>query len=206
MPTQNQTENNILPEIETYINRFSFIKDSLLRNNLGISFKYVSYLLTLYEKDGISGYIRYSLAKDIIETTASIVEAISHYWIQQEITLGDIPLEKAFPVKHEYKWIKDIVIDEDGDKIVACREISSNTNLQGEIKFIDLNRALKRSNLITNSLFKRVENLRKQRNNIHLKGLNDGIENLFKDEDLEEAFKVAKDIIEKVEKYTTIEE
>ncbi len=179
--------------------RFSFVQDSFLKENLGVSLQYILFLLSVFETNPPSGSLRYSIGKNIIQSTAGIVEALLHHWLEREIEDGRVTIQKAFPEESNYVFLKKLVVDCKGEEIVMCKKKKRQVSLEGEVKFLDINKALKRTSLITESQFKELEKLRKQRNKIHLKGLKED-DFVFTKKQIEETFFVVKGIITLVER------
>lgn len=196
IPSNNSLE---IPKFKVFEERFNFVKDSVLRQNLAITMQYIVYLLG--QHDILTGTLKYSAAKDIIVLTGSIVEAISHYWLQELVKANTLELDTVCPPTKEYKSFrsKPILIDNENNPVYLCHMQEIAVDLCGEIKFQDVLRALKRGNLLDDTLFKELNRLRDWRNKIHLKGLTEADIKKFQKTDLSNAFETAKSLITKVE-------
>lgn len=68
--------------------RFIFVDNDVLRSNIVIYFRYIMFLLKLSEDKNIDS-LAYSLNKDIILYTASIIESLLEYTVNREILKGN---------------------------------------------------------------------------------------------------------------------
>jgi hypothetical protein len=188
-----------IPQFNAVEQRFDFIKDEFLRQNLATTMQYVAYLIGQYPL--LIGTLKYSVTKDIIVLIGSIVEAVSHYWLQKLVNNGILKQETVLPSRREYKSFKPkpILIDNENQPVYVCHIQEIAMDLNGEMKFQDVLRALKRGNMIDESLFKELDRLRGWRNKIHLKGLTAGDIKRFRKTDLSNVFKTSKKLITQVE-------
>lgn len=188
-----------IPQFNAVEQRFDFIKDEFLRQNLATTMQYVAYLIGQYPL--LIGNLKYSVTKDIIVLIGSIVEAVSHYWLQKLVNHGVLKQETVLPSRREYKSFKPkpILIDNENQPVYVCHIQEIAIDLNGEMKFQDVLRALKRGDMIDESLFKELDRLRGWRNKIHLKGLTAGDIKRFRKTDLSNVFKTSKKLITKVE-------
>lgn len=195
----NQNNSPTIPSISIFRNRFSFIADPVLRDNLGIALQYIAFLLTLYSDKSLSGYLRYSIAKDIIVHSASIAEAICHNWVETLVIQSTLNIDEILKPSKKYQHLTDILTEDSGEKIIACRLKHQSVNLNGEVKFSDLIRGLKRAGKVDNSLFGKLDRLRDWRNQIHLKGLTSDSLKIFNSRQINTAFNTVKELINIVE-------
>jgi len=188
-----------IPEFRIFEERFNFVRDSVLRQNLAITMQYIAYLLG--QHNTLTGTLKYSVTKDIIVLTGSIVEAISHYWLQELVRNGTLNLDIVCPPTKEYRSFrpKPILIDNENNSVYLCHRKEMEIDLCGEVKFKDILGALKKGNLIDEDLFKELDRLRGWRNKIHLKGLTEADIKKFQKADLSNVFETSKKLITKAE-------
>jgi hypothetical protein len=189
-----------IPQFNAVEQRFDFIKDEILRQNLATTMQYIAYLIGQYPL--LIGTLKYSVTKDIIVLIGSIVEAVSHYWLQKLVNNGILKQETVLPSRREYKSFKPkpILIDNENQPVYVCHIQEIAMDLNGEMKFQDVLRALKRGNMIDEALFKELDRLRGWRNKIHLKGLTAGDIKRFRKTDLSNVFETSKKLITQVER------
>lgn len=191
-----------IPTSEILEPRFSFIDNDMLRGNIVIYFRYIIFLLNLSDDSNI-GSLKYSLYKDIIVYTASIVESLLQYTVERQVLLGKA--EKTVmgyckksvqigKVTHDCSELENSVIE------VVKTEKYLKLGSSDRIDFKDVTLAAKKAKILTDNLYKKAENLRKKRNTIHLSTLTKSSDDYHKKEDVEEAFECAHDIILVVEK------
>lgn len=158
-----------IPEQIELEKRFEFIQDSTLRTNLAITFRYIIFLIGLTEHEPLPGPILYSIYKDMIVQTATIVESTTHYLLKSFIEAEKIKSSEV--MDEEWKEEKCSILEEfdDGAKQVCgvvrhktIKKLTKNTN------FVELNRACLRGKLFSKKTFGAAENLRESRNKIHL--------------------------------------
>jgi hypothetical protein len=92
-----------IPDQVVLENRFNFIHEDLLRTNLSISFRYVIFLVLLESEYDLPGAISYSLYKNIILFTATIIESCLHYCLRQYLDKGVIKSSDIMP----WEWMDD---------------------------------------------------------------------------------------------------
>lgn len=114
MPSsQINTSPYIIKDIEFYKKNFNFVKDELLLSNLAYSMQNIVFVLQIYEDNSIPGPLKYSLGKEIIVNTTSIIEAICQYWIRYKIENQGYDINKFF--KSRYKFIEPKFITKNQD-------------------------------------------------------------------------------------------
>jgi len=64
-------------------NRFSFVQNEILRENIAIKMQYIVFLVSLEEEYELPGAVTYSTFKTVIIFTASIIEALVNYKIHE---------------------------------------------------------------------------------------------------------------------------
>lgn len=190
-------EQNI-PEIEFLEERFKFIENKILRTNLSISFQYIIFLITLEEEVTLQGPVSYSIFKNIVLNTASIIEGSLHYLLDTLIKQKQIDSEKIMGKEDIYFNKKVLYTTDDGMEICGVHFKKKSTKLKTNIKFIEINRACKRAKILNDKLFEEVEELRDRRNKIHLAGLSN-VDDFYEKKDIQKAFDTASKILKLVE-------
>lgn len=181
-------------------NRFKFIENDVLRENISIKMQYIVFLISLEEEYELPGAVRYSTLKTIIIFTASIIEALLNYKLHSLISEGRI-FEKDIMGKEErLSIVKDPVKISETEEIFGIKKVKKIKKLNEKIDFHELNRAAKRSGLFTENLFKMSEKIREDRNKIHAYSLKE-VDDKYSKKDIFEVFSFAKTIIERVEIY-----
>jgi len=176
--------------------RFKFIADETLRHNVAIYVQYVTFLLSLGEEYDL-GLITYSLYKDILIHTAHVIESLLHNKLRELISSGSVDPKKILDSNIRYSEEK--VIHECGDgKFISCKVTAKG--LEDDTQFVALNRAGKRSGLLTDELFKKCEEVRKTRNKIHLSGLK-LTDDQYTKQDINRVFGIATEIVNRVRDY-----
>lgn len=188
-----------IPEVEFLESRFRFIKNTDLRTNLSISLQYVIFLITIEEELTLQGPVSYSIFKDMVLNTAAIVEGTLHYLLNQLIKEKRIDPEKILTKEEKYSNKKILYTTEDGTEICGIYLTKKPAKLRYNTNFQEINRVCKRAKLISEELFKEVEELREKRNKIHLAGLKRE-DDLFGKKDIQSAFKTATSVLALVEK------
>ena len=185
-----------LPEHRAFEGRFYFIDDENLRTNVCINFQYIVFLLSLLKEYEFQGPIQYSINKDIIVNTATIVECCLYFCIKKYLELGRTTEQEI----RGYKW-------EDLGGVCLIYEINETEAIfwskrrkkgfESGVQFRDINIIVKRIAILDNSLFDKAEIMRTNRNKIHLAGLDNA--DFFEKKHVEEAFKSAEDILAVIE-------
>ena len=137
--------------------RFIFIDNETLRTNLAISFQYIIFLISLEEEITLPGPITYSLFKNIILHTASIVEGSLHYTLDTLIKRKKIDPKEVMPKEDNYSNKNVLYTTEDGTQICGIHFKKKLLKLKSNTKFIDINRACKKGKILRESLFQEVE-------------------------------------------------
>lgn len=195
---KDQLEQNI-PEIEYLEERFSFIQNNILRTNLSISFQYVIFLITLQEKVTLQGPVSYSIFKNVILNTASIVEGALHYMLDALIKKGILKEGKIMGVEQVYSNKKVLYKTQDSLEICGIHLREKPVKLRSNTNFMEINRACKRAGLLEDGLFQEVEELRDKRNKIHLAGLT-RVDDFYDKHDVQNSFDVASRVLKLVER------
>lgn len=181
-------------------NRFSFVSDEILKENIAIKMQYIVFLLSLEEEYGLPGAVIYSVLKTIIIFTASIVESLIHYKLDKLIKTGRVKEENIMGKEAKYSDCKELFKISNSEKICGIRKVMKVKNLSDDANFIDLNESAKRSGLFTNDLFDKSERIRKARNRIHPYGLKE-VDDKYSKKDINDIFAMASAVIERIETY-----
>ncbi|MDD5464053.1 MAG: hypothetical protein PHP62_02810, partial [Candidatus Moranbacteria bacterium] len=184
--------------------RFSFIKNETLRFNVAISFQYIVFLIALIaELEAEKTTISSSIHKNMIVQTGTIVESCIHYCLRTYIESGEIKSSDVMPEEWDIRNIKkiyEISSEEYAFGAIRCKKIEHLTNRTPSVA---VNRAAKRAGILSENLFKKAEKIRLLRNKIHLAGLQE-IDDFYDKKDSDEAFEIAREIIENIEKKLSI--
>lgn len=191
---------NSIPSLDVLEGRFKFVKNEVLRTNSAIYLQYIILLITMSEEEKL-GSLKYSVYKDIIIHTASIVESILEYAVNEYIVQG-----KASPAIFGYSWhyAELAKIQHDcGDfieaSLVVTKKERSLKSRSRDLGFDDINRAAKSAGIIDDGLHKKTENLRAKRNYIHLSSLEKSSNDYLDKSDVKKCLDDTKAILLEVE-------
>jgi hypothetical protein len=189
-----------IPSLELLETRFSFVKNDLLKSNSAVYLQYTILLIALSEDSKLDG-LKYSIYKDIIIHTASVIESILYYAITEYITKGKVD-QSIFGYSYNYaemgKINHDCIDFTDSDFIVVKRGRDFK-NKSRDLGFDDINRAAKLAKIIDDALYSKAENLRKKRNLIHLSSLEKSSNDYLAKADVSSCLGGAKSILLAVE-------
>lgn len=191
-----------IPTNEILESRFLFIDNQPLRENIVIYFRYIIFLLAISE-DGSAESLSYSLYKDIILYTASIIESLLEYTVKREVFLGRA--DKRILGKGQKSEVVGTIRHSCNDLEDSKLQVIKNTSYfklesKDRIDFKDVTHAAKTGHILSGTLYEAAEDLRKKRNTIHIATLTKSSDDYFKKEDVEKAFANAHDIIIELEK------
>lgn len=179
--------------------RFSFVKNDVLRVNISLVFRYIIFLIGLLENSKkLPGSIIYSINKDIIISTAAIIESCIHHCVHQYIDKDIIKSENIMSFSWKDKSCKDIYKISDNEKVCGVIKEKESEKFNDKIQFIALNRVAKKAGILSDSLFNEAERVRKKRNRIHLAALKE-VDDYYSKKDVKNIFKASKEIIECIE-------
>ncbi len=185
-----------LPDARAYEERFSFIDDENLRTNVCVSFQYITFLLSLLKEFSIQGPIQYSINKDIIVNTATIIECCLYYCIKKFLETGRVTEQEIKGFKWEDLGSPNLIYTiNDSEAIFWTKRKKKGFELGTQ--FRDINIIAKRINVLDEMMYKKADAMRANRNKIHLAGLDNA--DFFVRKDVEEAFKIAGEILEVIE-------
>jgi hypothetical protein len=158
-----------IPDIATLEERFAFIENKNLRQNVTVCFQYIIFLTVVNEMYSRGGAIELSLYRDIVVHTASIIESCLHYGITELVRRGDVDsskLAKEWTLReaHEIHTISS------SEKIIWGKKVTEAKALKNNPMSQDINKAAKSAGLVDVSLFDKAEAIRNKRNNIHVIG------------------------------------
>lgn len=191
-----------VPSTKTLEARFAFIENDLLRGNVVIYFRYIIFLLNLSE-DAKVDTLKYSLYKDIIVYTASIVESLLHYAVEREVLLGHAN-ENVMGFGKKSIQIGRVNHDCSGmnGEIIEVVQTSKYPKLRSKdrIDFKDITSAAQKAGILDAGLHKKAESLRAKRNTIHIATLTKSSDDYFTKDDVDNAFKCAGGVIAAIEK------
>jgi hypothetical protein len=189
-----------IPSAQVLEARFHFVKNQTLKTNLAIYLRYTILLLALSEQSEL-GSLHYSIYKDVVVYTASVVESALEYAVREYIVKGKVKQDVFGYTWHytELANIKHDCVDFHGASfIVQKKEASYKTNAR-DLGFDDINKAAKIAKIIDERLFAKAEDLRKKRNLIHLSSLEKSSDDYIKKEDVTKCLEDAKAILLEIE-------
>ncbi|MEK7672330.1 MAG: hypothetical protein AAB373_00450 [Patescibacteria group bacterium] len=199
--TKSKLDNSTrLIDIEQLERRFGFIKNEIITENIAIKMQHISFLRSLESSYELPGTITYSVFQTIIVYTASILECLIHYKLDELIRSGRIQEENIMGKEIQYVNSKEIYVISNVEKICGAKRILKAKRLSDNTNLNDLNRAAKRSGLFTNELFGQAEKIRKMRNRIHTYGLKE-VDDKYSKKDIDGLFGISKQIIDRIESY-----
>lgn len=191
-----------VPTNEILEARFAFIDNETLRQNVVIYFRYIIFLLNASEEENV-GSLKYTLYKDIIIFTASIVESLLLHSVKREVLLGRVD-EKVMGYGKKSIQIGKVheeYLERDGETVEVIKTSKYlKLGSKDRLDFKDINNAAKEAKMLTAKQFKQAESLRSNRNTIHLQTLTKNSDDYFTKESVDEAFTCAHDIIDALEK------
>ncbi len=189
---------NDIPALDHLAGRFLFIKDEVLRENVTIAFQYIIFLISIESEITWQGSIIYSIFKDVMVYTGSVVESCLHYCVKEYFKANK--LNRADVMTYEWKIDKHISIYKIDETKEVCSLIRHKKmeDFCDQTQFKDINNIAKKAGILTDDLFKKAEKIREDRNKVHLVALGKTHDYFTKD-NVEASFKSAKEIIERIE-------
>ena len=182
--------------------RFDFVKNDILRENICITMQYVVFLNSFNKDYDLPGALSYSVFKTIIIYTASIIESLINYKLQELIRAKKVKESDLMDKLVTYQCFKktDYKLSDHETITAGIKKITKAKKLSDETILRDLNIAAKRAGLFDYKLFFEAEKIRKKRNNIHLTGLSD-VDDRYTQKDVNDLFRSARKIIDRIEHY-----
>lgn len=162
-----------IPNVSFFEDRFIFVSNETLRLNLAKDFQYLVFLIALLaEMDIEDTNIGSSIRRDMIVHSVSIIEALLFYVLKIYIEKDLILSKSVMPSDWKYENINVLykIIENDKEVISGLRH-KRHKDLTPQIRLDNLNEACKKANLIEESLYNEINEIRKLRNDIHLAGL-----------------------------------
>lgn len=181
-------------------NRFIFVKNEILRENIAIKMQYIVFLVSLEEEYELPGAVTYSTFKTIIIFTASIIEALINYKLHELIKEDKIDEKKIMSKNEKLSIVKEFQKISETEEICGIKKTTKIKKLSERIDFQELNRAAKRSKLFTETIFTKAEKIRETRNKIHPYALKE-VDDKYTKNEINNIFAIASEIIERIEKY-----
>ncbi|MDP2642690.1 MAG: hypothetical protein Q8P62_02510 [Candidatus Peregrinibacteria bacterium] len=189
-----------IAEVKALEDRFNFIKNPVLRENVAINMQYIIFLLSIEAEYELPGAVTYSTFKTIIIFTASIVESLIHYKLSELIAEKKIEEDQIMGREKKYSQIKELYKISTTERICGVKEITNAKRLSDDTDFCELNKAAKRCKLFTEEIFQKAEKIRKMRNRIHPYSLKE-VDDKYEKRDIDDIFSTTRIIIERIEKY-----
>jgi len=195
-------ENNKLQievsDLDVFVQRFHFIKNEILKSNLAISMQYIAFLVKTEAEFETTGAVEYSIFKNIIQYTASVIEGVLHYGLEIALAKGIVEEHRIMPKAESFPERKLLHQIDKLTKIEGVKCVKKHEKFKKNTQFKTVCDAYKKGKLIDNELIKNINDLRDKRNKIHLAGLTK-VENYYTKNDINEAFEVANKVIKEVE-------
>ncbi len=189
---------NDVPALEHLAGRFLFIKDEELRQNITIAFQYIIFLIAVEGQITWPGPIIYSIFKDIMVYTGSIVESCLRYCIKEYFKAGKIDPKDVMIA--EWKINKHFQIYKIDDNTEVCSLVRHKKfeDFGDETRFKDINKIAQKVGILTKELFEKADRIRIDRNKVHVVATGE-THDYFTKENTQATFKSAKEIIQRVE-------
>lgn len=191
-----------VPELDYFSERFEFISNETLKTNLSISFQYIVFLIKVETELQTTGAVEYSIFKNVIQYTASIVEGVMHYGLETAIKKKIITEKSVMPKSESYSSKKLLHKVDSQTEILGVTKNIKFEKFKKNTQFKTICDAFKKGKLIDAKLFEEVNTLREKRNKIHLAGLKQ-IENYYTKTDINSAFQTVNNVIEAVKRITS---
>ena len=164
-------KNNHIPSVQELELSFPFVKNDTLRANLAINLQYIFFLIQTEEENTLPGAVSYSLFKNIILYTTSIIEGILVYSFTVGLEKKAIDESRAMKSSTKFRDIKTIYKIDKSNQIIAGRKEKSYEKFTRRTSFVDVIQAAKTVKMIDTKLAGEINDLREKRNKIHLAGL-----------------------------------
>lgn len=190
--------NNVINKVEDLEKRFLFVENEVLRKNLAINLQYIVFLIQQEEEYELPGTITYSIYKNLILYTTSIIEGLLVHTFRQLLESGKVS-EKSMKSKKEYKEIKEIYKIDNSTSIVSGKQIRGHEKFTRRTSFHDVIQASRKAKVLDKELLKEVDDLREKRNKIHLAGL-DIVDDYYSKKEVDEVFNLTQRFTIEIEK------
>ena len=150
----------VLEEID-----FSFIRESVLRENVSHVFHDILSLGLVLSGDNVSSQVVNCLKKTVVIYTASIIEALVLWKIRQEIE------EERVILKNEWKYYDPKLIHTTDEYEIIWAKRKEEERSTEKIDFNVMVRICRNEKLFRKKLLDDLDMVRKLRNEIHIHGL-----------------------------------
>lgn len=168
---------------------FPFVTDEVLRANLDSTFRHLVELFTLSESAKYSDAIKSSFRKTTIIYTASVIEALLLWMLKRSKCEEELAKRQTIfavaKVIYEINPVERIVLGREEQKTEKFRFDKLNLD--------QVNALCKEHGIISESVFKDVDEVRKLRNRLHISTLA-AVEQDYTKKDLEFVFSVARTV------------
>ena len=135
-----------IPEVELLESRFDFIRNKTLRTNISICFQYIIFLISLEEEKELPGPVSYSLYKNVIIHTASIVESILHFGLKHQIRKRLVAESAVMPKTKGFRNEKLLYnIEGTAEEVIGAIRLHKTEKLRANTQYQTINRACKKS-------------------------------------------------------------
>lgn len=188
-----------LPDQEKIKERFSFLTSPILLDNVAITYRYIVYLINLDINPDIPPAIKYSIRKDMIVQTASIVESCTYFVVWKHIEVGKFEEKDVMP----YGW-KEIrccslgLLDHDKEVCGIVRQ-KKHQKFDHHTTFKTINDICKNQEIFSQAIWKHAEELRQARNKLHLAGLG-SVDEVYTKIQVDDCMDMASKVIKRIEK------
>jgi len=163
--------NSIISTAQDLEKRFVFINNEVLRKNLAINLQYIIFLIQQEEENELPGTITYSIYKNLILYTTSIIEGLLIHTFKKLLDDGKVS-PKSMKASKNFKEIKEIYKIDSSESIISGKLIRGNEKFTRRTSFHDVIQASKKAKIIDKTLLAEIDELREKKNKIHLAGLN----------------------------------
>jgi len=174
-----------------YESRFSYISDDNLRKHMWDAMEFIADLL--FVSNNFPESNKNYFYKTCILYSASLIESHIHFCV----------LNSWFTEYRSNNWtyknIKELHTCDDWFKIMSWKREKDMININWNIDFNILNTfAYKTANIYNEDIFKKIDKVRKLRNQIHLMKLED-IDRKYTKEQLDEVFEISRELFKIIE-------
>lgn len=160
--------------MEWFVAQFSFVPDATLQKHLAEAFYQARYVGRLREALDLRGGFNNTFVKHQIVLYASIFEAVIDYFLEQNASLPDVArilADTEYRKEHGVFGSKVVLTvggPDDARTIIPCSEVPRTRELR-EVRFDQRVAAAVKIGLVSESLQKPIQDLYKDRNNIHIR-------------------------------------
>ncbi len=188
-----------LPDQDKIKNRFGFIDDSILLENVVITYRYIIFLINLDIHPDLPPAIQYSVRKDMIVNIATIVESCTYFVVRKYLETGKFQEKDVMPfVWKEEKCSVLGLIDTDKEACGIVRR-KKYQNFDEHTTFNITNDICKNQGIFPEPIWVCADNLRRARNKIHLAGLG-CVDDVYTKDQVDECMAMASRVIKRIEK------